>query len=348
MRKTFRHVFGAVAGAVALIAGMAVVPAQAATGTVVILGDSYSSGNGAGNYIADGTNCKRSRDAFGTLIAAANGLTADFQACSGAITDDVLNRQLGALNSSTKYVTVSIGGNDVGFADVMTKCVMPFSNSGCFNGITAARAKAETELPGKLDRVYAAIKERAPQAKVVVAGYPRLIGSCSALNVITRGETTAINDASDRLNEITQAAANRAGFSFADVRPSFVGRAVCDNPEWIHHVVLSDITASFHPKADGQRYGYGMPVANRMGLRTPGTTALPSGGSSVTTGGVTSSDTSRGEIELEDLSVSQIEAIAKDTGVSQQQLDQVLEAREAGASLAGGGATTTGAATTER
>ncbi|MBO0769122.1 MAG: lipase, partial [Solirubrobacterales bacterium] len=88
--------------------------ASAATGYVA-LGDSYSSGVGTRDYYSDSGSCDRSPKAYGPLVAAAKGYSLNFQACSGAKTTDVNSNQLGALNSSTGLVTITIGGNDAGF-----------------------------------------------------------------------------------------------------------------------------------------------------------------------------------------------------------------------------------------
>src|ERR1700754_1011327 len=92
--------------------------AQAAAPAYVALGDSYSSGNGAGNYISSSGDCHRSNSAYPALWASANSPSSfTFAACSGAVTTDVINSQLGSLNASTGLVTLTIGGNDAGFAD---------------------------------------------------------------------------------------------------------------------------------------------------------------------------------------------------------------------------------------
>ncbi len=145
----------------------------AATGYVA-LGDSYSSGVGAGSYISSSGDCLRSAKAYPYLWAAARcpPSSFDFTACSGARTGDVLANQLGPLSSSTGLVSLSIGGNDAGFADVMTTCVLQ-SDSGCLSRIATAKAYVNSTLPGQLDSVYSAISSKAPAAHVVVLGYPR-------------------------------------------------------------------------------------------------------------------------------------------------------------------------------
>jgi len=98
-------------------------PAVAAPPSYVALGDSYSSGVGTRSYIDDGTACRRSTYAYPSLIAAARGYALTFRACSGARVADVTNTQLSALGSTTAYVTISVGGNDAGFADVLDSTI---------------------------------------------------------------------------------------------------------------------------------------------------------------------------------------------------------------------------------
>ena len=105
---------------------------------------------------------------------AARGYALNFRACSGARIADVTNTQLGALSAGTAYVTISVGGNDAGFADVITECALPWWAADCDGAIDGAQAFINNQLPGQLSTLYAAIRTRAPAAQVVVVGYPRL------------------------------------------------------------------------------------------------------------------------------------------------------------------------------
>ncbi|MFJ9623393.1 SGNH/GDSL hydrolase family protein [Streptomyces sp. NPDC101181] len=247
-------------GAVLALTGAGTANADASVKAVdyVALGDSYSSGVGAGSY--DGSSCKRSSRAYPALWAAANSPASfHFTACSGARTDDVTGGQLGPLNASTDLVSVSVGGNDAGFADVMTTCVLQ-SEATCLNRIATARAYVDSTLPGRLDSVYAAIRAKAPAAQVVVLGYPRfyqLSGSCVA--GLSERERTAINGASDHLNAATAKRAADHGFTFGDVRTAFTGHEICSGDSWLHSVNWLNIGESYHPTAAGQSGGY-LPV----------------------------------------------------------------------------------------
>lgn len=232
-------------------------PSAGATGSgYAALGDSYSAGVGAGSYLSDSGGCKRSTKAYPYLWNSAHAPSSfAFVACSGATTGDVLDDQLSALNSATGLVSISVGGNDAGFTDVMTTCVL-HSESACLSVIADARSYADHQLPPRLDRVYAAIRDRAPNARVVVLGYPhlyRIEGSC--LFGIGDTRRAAINGAADELDSVMAKRAADAGFTFADVRGAFTNHEICSGSSWIHSTTWP-IDESYHPNASGQAYGY--------------------------------------------------------------------------------------------
>ncbi|HWM37947.1 MAG TPA: SGNH/GDSL hydrolase family protein [Streptomyces sp.] len=245
---------------VTTLTGASAASAQEAAATgYVALGDSYSSGLGAGDYDSDSGNCKRSANAYAQQWAAANSPSSfDFTACSGARTGDVLSDQLGPLSASTGLVSISIGGNDAGFADTMQACVLQ-GESVCLTKIEEAKGYITGTLPGQLDSVYNAITERAASAKVVVLGYPsmyKLEGECSV--GLSEASRAAINSASDVLNETIAKRAADHGFAFGDVRGAFAGHEICSGDSWLHSVTFP-IGESYHPTTTGQSSGY-LPV----------------------------------------------------------------------------------------
>jgi lysophospholipase L1-like esterase len=231
----------------------------AAAGGYVALGDSYSSGVGAGSYISSSGDCKRSTKAYPYLWAATHSPSSfDFTACSGARTGDVLSSQLGPLSSSTALVSLSVGGNDAGFADVMTTCVTQ-SDSACLSRIATAKAYVDSTLPGKLDSVYSAIRSKAPQAHVVVLGYPRFYKLGTTCAGLSETKRKAINDAADYLDTAIAKRAADHGFTFGDVRPTFTGHELCSGSSWLHSLNWLNIGESYHPTAAGYSGGY-LPV----------------------------------------------------------------------------------------
>ena len=232
-------------------------PAHAAGGSYVALGDSYSSGTGTRSYLRDGTSCERSVYAYPSLIASSRGLSLNLRACSGATTADVARRQLGALTSATRYVTITVGGNDAGLLDVLTECALPAWASDCNGAIDRAQGIVNRRLPGRLRTLYSSIRRRAPQARVVVGGYPRLFNGedCNALTWFSPTEQARLNASADLLNARVSAAARAAGFTFSSPVVPFERHAVCADQEWLNG--LSFPTGeSYHPNRRGHSAGY--------------------------------------------------------------------------------------------
>ncbi|MBA0052435.1 SGNH/GDSL hydrolase family protein [Streptomyces sp. AJS327] len=250
--------------ATALFLGASVLTGTASAATTeaasgyVALGDSYSSGVGAGDY-GDSGDCKRSANAYPELWNKANSPASfDFTACSGATTENVLSSQMGPLNDSTGLVSISIGGNDAGFADAMTTCVTQ-GEGACLERMEEAKGYLTGTLPGKLDGVYSAIKDKAPNAQVVVLGYPRfyeLDGGCTV--GLSEKSRAAINATADVLSDVTSERAGAHGFDYGDTRSTFSGHEICSSDEWLHSVTFP-IGDSYHPTAAGQSGGY-LPV----------------------------------------------------------------------------------------
>jgi lysophospholipase L1-like esterase len=252
MSRMHRRVLGAALAVLALLASAA---GAAAADKYVALGDSYSSGTGTRTYF-DST-CQRSVYAYPYLVAHDRPNTSlTFVACSGAKTDDVLANQVQSVTSDTRFVTITIGGNDAGFSSVITSCARPWPWT-CEGDINNARNYISNTLPGKLDSVYNAIRSRAPSATVIVLSYPRLWGgqTCNAGARISSQEEQELNDTADLLRNVTQARAQAHGFVFKDAIPPFIGHAICSSSEWLNG--LSNPTSeSYHPNTSGHRLGY--------------------------------------------------------------------------------------------
>jgi len=175
----------------------AILGAGVASQNYVAMGDSFSSGEGVEPFISgtntSGTNrnvCHRSEGAYSELLSSVPGprlnLTG-FRACSGAWTDQITGTwpnigtnppnlgelaQDAALSSSTNIVTVSIGGNDVGFKDFIIRCLfLDCSTTSAQQPFTTA----VDNLGSKLSSTYDDILTKAPNATVYVVGYPQIM-----------------------------------------------------------------------------------------------------------------------------------------------------------------------------
>jgi len=249
----------AAAAALPASAGAAVLP-QAAQPAVryVALGDSYSSGVGAGDYYSSSGSCDRSPGAYPALWAAASHPASfTFAACAQATIGSVLSGQLSALTKATTLVSITIGGNDVGFVPVMATCVL-LPTSFCVSAVHTAEAEIQSALPGKLNQLLTAVAADAPNARVVVMGYPEpydLSKSASCVG-LSSTDRTDLDQAASQLDTQLQAAAVRYGDAFADVRPAFAGHQICDSDSFLNSVDWLDIDASYHPNAAGQADAY--------------------------------------------------------------------------------------------
>jgi lysophospholipase L1-like esterase len=251
--RNLARLFAAAVVAVLATAGLTTA-ASAAAANYVALGDSYASGVGAGSYGSSGS-CKRSSNAYPQLWANAHaGTTFTFVACSGARTGDVLT-QANSITSAATLVTVSVGGNDAGFSDVLETCTLG-SDQDCIDRVDTAKAYVGSTLPGLLDNVYRTIKAKAPSARLVVLGYPHLYqvpGSCSVGLSDTKRST--LNSGSDALAATISQRAAAAGARFVDMRGPFSGHEICSSDWWLHSLTWP-IDESYHPTATGHRLGY--------------------------------------------------------------------------------------------
>jgi lysophospholipase L1-like esterase len=258
--RLVRTVLGAAVLAAAGLSAAAVAtaaPARAATAvSYVALGDSYAAGVGAGSTSG---SCSQSPNAYPRLWAAAHSVSSfTFAACSDATTADVISSQLSALSPATTLVSVTAGGNDVGFVSIMETCILE-STSSCESAVAKAEQYAATTLPGNLDTMLADIRAKAPGARIVVTGYPVFYDTSKLICIgLSSADHQALDAGINDLDGVIATAAAKYGDPFADVRAQFSGHEICDGSAWLNSVTLP-ISSSYHPTATGQKSGY-LPV----------------------------------------------------------------------------------------
>ncbi len=257
LQTRLRRGAGLLVGFMLVLIGLGAAPAAAEK--YVAMGDSYSAGTGSSTYDLD-NDCQRSSKAYPSLIKADLGAASSFRfiACSGAriphMTGSTQNAnpvQSSVLGADTLDVTLSIGGNDAGFGDVLLKCGYPLVS--CDGDIDSAQAYITNTMSGQLNTVYNKVRQMAPNARVGVLGYPRLFPAngddCSAATFFSAGEIARLNQTADMLADVTRERARAHGFAFIDSRPAFLGHAWCED-EWING--LSNPTnKSYHPNDKG-------------------------------------------------------------------------------------------------
>jgi lysophospholipase L1-like esterase len=242
-----------IVGLLALTVGVLVPAASAAAQSqYVALGDSYSSGVGTRVFYEEPGECDRSPDAYGPKIAAAKGYTLSFQACSGAKTTEVDEKQLGTLSASTSLVTITIGGNDAGFSNVIINCALYYFT--CGSAISEANTFIKNKLPGLLETTYKDIRAKATTAQVIVLGYPKLFtkeGKTCNVNFLTSGNEKKMNESAELLDSVIKARAEAAKFTFVNPTSAFESHEVCSSSEWLNG--QSDpLSESYHPNVSGQ------------------------------------------------------------------------------------------------
>ncbi|WP_239079418.1 GDSL-type esterase/lipase family protein [Streptomyces sp. SID7909] len=294
---------------------------------IVTMGDSYASGEGVtegpggvdyypesdyydGRTEATKNSCHRSTKAWSrqaTLPGTATSIGAradamdpalDFQfvACSGArhyhILGEGQNGELGQieqgyLDQHTTMVALSIGGNDMRFADVVASCINPLvldcrsTSLAAVDPSTGEKLSYETGplsqwapewaheiIRPRLSGMLRTIQEQAPNARIVLMGYPRLLSLDACLDLITGDEKVWLNHLADMVADEMAGAVDDANTRFgtnavfSDPRDEFAGKGICGNPEGLHGIVLTghsqadsrpNSMKSFHPTVVGAR-----------------------------------------------------------------------------------------------
>lgn len=241
---------------VGLIAGGMALPASAEPREplqYVALGDSYSSGVGAGELTA----CGVSPLGFPGLLDRKKSIELVANpSCGGAETEDLfpgdeLPAQILSLSEGTDLVTVTIGGNDVGFATVAAACSAA-DPSVCSAAIVSALEDTLNVLPGELATTFGAIRGAAPNAHVVVMGYPQLFSPKFAPAGTSTDAAMALNNGVTTLNSVIEGVALSAGFEYIDVTKEFRNHGIGAPQPWIH----AGGEAPLHPTAEGYKKGY--------------------------------------------------------------------------------------------
>lgn len=262
LRRTLTlSVSAALLAAVAVAAAPATANAAGTTGITsaaddrqyVALGDSYSSGVGAPPYHDGG--CKQSNNSYAAQYARKHPtMSFGFAACSGATTDDVIAHQLGFLGPDTKLVTITVGGDNLGFTSTLETCIGALLDSTCKDAIDKALAYIATTLPGKLKQVYGDVLAAAPNATLVVLGYAQLFAPSFCLEApLDEHRRIWINNAAVQLNKAIEAIAKTYGV-FAPVDDLFTPHRVCSDHPWLNGVTA--LKDAYHPNLDGYTGGY--------------------------------------------------------------------------------------------
>ena len=251
-------------------------PEQAPVQRYVALGDSYAAGPLVPIPTGQPAGCLRSNRNYPSVVAETLGIS-EFRdvSCSAATTENITGPQdvplgtnppqLDALAADTELVTISIGGNDIGFGDIVTECAqrspLQPTGSACRDHYTAG---GTDELAERIDEaapdvagVLAAIDSRAPNARVLLVGYPAILPDegpgCFPLVPFSPGDVAYLRGVEKDLNAMLAAQAAGTGMEFVDTYTPSIGHDACQLPgtKWVEGLVPTAPAAPVHPNALG-------------------------------------------------------------------------------------------------
>jgi lysophospholipase L1-like esterase len=242
----------------------------------IALGDSYAAGPLILNPVLP-LGCLKSDHNYAHLAAPGIGLSLRDATCSGATTVHMTNPQnvepdgpnppqFDRLDASTTVVSLTIGGNDIGFSEVAQSCITinPFShpcldkyNSG---GVDQLKARIEATAP-KVATVLQGIHARSPSAKIYVVNYPAIFPEtgygCWPQMPLGFSDVPYLRSTEQRLNSMlaTQAAAN--GATLVNWYGASIGHDACkgSSTRWVEPLVPGNDAAPIHPNATGMQGG---------------------------------------------------------------------------------------------
>lgn len=146
------------------------------------IGDSYSSGTGAGNYDQSDPKAYRSANNWGSEYnkwLKNNGVSSTYLnlAQSGATANRVIAEQIITVPTNTDLILMTIGGNDVDFGGIVRSCLAPYMArvKDCRDKINNANKKLP-DVGKDTYRIFESLQSRLknPNAQIVLVAYPLL------------------------------------------------------------------------------------------------------------------------------------------------------------------------------
>lgn len=253
----------------------------------IAMGSSYAAGPGVSTYVdADPAPCYRSNDNYARQLSRRLGLVLTDVSCSGATTHDLLEPygnlppQLDAVNADTRLVTVTIGGNDLGYVArlVTASCAglaAETNTAADCRPIPAPPQEADYKaLKARMDRVAKTVRARAPQARLVFVDYPTVLpaGELCPEAPLSMDQAAIVRDIARRLSDITRQAAADNGASLIVASNLSRDHSVCAADPWMNGYPRPGAPVKgtqFHPNLEGMTA-----VANALELMLEGEAQL--------------------------------------------------------------------------
>lgn len=253
-----------VAAVTVLVIGLAATPAQAAVpARYVAMGSSFAAGPGIPTPQPGApAACGRSVNNYASQVARKRGLALTDVTCSGATTANILTTgqngqppQIAAVTPDTGFVTVTIGGNDVGYAaSLSTYSCQNSGGTNCGKVDQAAMRTALTTVHERIGAVLAAVHERAPRARVLVVEYltvvPRTGPACDRMP-LTPAQLTFEREVANRLAAATEQAARTERATLVPVAAASATHDACAPAPWTERYVPAAGRVPYHPNEAG-------------------------------------------------------------------------------------------------
>ena len=237
------------------VAGCTSAPTPSGTttsGKYVALGDSFTA-NSFHSPGASSNGCDQTGRNQPHVVQARMGFSSFVDAsCDGATSDDIMAAgtgnasQISFVTSTTKLVTLSIGGNDIGFSDIVKNCTIDYLTfGGCkgdyVSGTTDQITNRINAAKVKIQNVVNAVKARAPQAKIFIYGYPTLVpmsgtSGCTGLTLAS-GDISYLRSKQAQLNSALSSIATASGAKYIDVYGPSAGHDPCSSTAWVARVI---------------------------------------------------------------------------------------------------------------
>lgn len=231
-------------------------------GEYVALGSSFAAGIGIGER-APGSPmiCMRTTGGYPDKVAARLDLKLVNMACSGSTATHILRGgqvflppQLAAVGPNTRLVTVTTGGNDVGYIGDLTVMADSFGPMGkwIYGDVKPAAARAYASVTRNLVEIAKHVRKVAPAAKIVIVNYPVVLppaGNCAALGIDDR-QAAISREVATRLDTATRDAAQQARAILVDAASASAGHDACAVTPWVHGARPVEGVA-FHPGEAG-------------------------------------------------------------------------------------------------
>ncbi|WP_433148614.1 SGNH/GDSL hydrolase family protein [Actinomadura nitritigenes] len=269
MKRLFGGVVGAIVAAAAALAVAG--PAHAAAGRYVALGDSMASGPLIPD-ITGNVGCGRSTRNYAHDLASAMGLNLADATCSGASTKHMTQSQdtsvggvdtgtvppqFDALTADTSLVTLTIGGNDVGLVGVAQNCAtLDPTATPCKGTYEAQVAQRTAEFEPKLSAVLDGIRQRSPNARIVVTGYGLYIkpNGCWPVQPVLPTDANFLQGSVNAMNAVIKRQTEAHGDTYIDLVTPSAGHDSCQSASkrWLEGYVPVHAAAPLHPNASGE------------------------------------------------------------------------------------------------